>query len=172
LSNCYNVGDVTGVTGNAGGVVGYISTIGSIANVYNIGEVTGAGGTCACVGSTQSKEKVTNAYSTKALTLNTDCTLVTEEQMASGEIAYKLGEAFGQHIGVDAYPVIGGMKVLYDEGGNRYYNATTGIDDINAAEGASVEAVYDLSGRQLNALQHGINIVRMSDGTVRKVLVK
>ena len=33
-------------------------------------------------------------------------------------------------------------------------------------------AVYDLNGRRLPALQKGINIIRMSDGTVKKVLVK
>jgi hypothetical protein len=32
--------------------------------------------------------------------------------------------------------------------------------------------VYDLSGRRQNAPQRGMNIIRMSDGTTRKVLVK
>ena len=36
---------------------------------------------------------------------------VTEEQLASGEIAYKLGSSWGQLIGADATPVIGGTKV-------------------------------------------------------------
>ena len=31
---------------------------------------------------------------------------------------------------------------------------------------------YDLNGRKLNALQKGINIIRYSDGTTRKVLIK
>ena len=31
---------------------------------------------------------------------------------------------------------------------------------------------YDLSGRRQNALQHGLNLIRMSDGSVKKVLVK
>ncbi|MBR5285181.1 MAG: hypothetical protein IKU27_09065, partial [Clostridia bacterium] len=38
-------------------------------------------------------------------------TAVTEGQMASGEIAYKLGSAWGQTIGKDDYPVPGGEKV-------------------------------------------------------------
>ena len=33
-------------------------------------------------------------------------------------------------------------------------------------------SIYDLSGRKLPALQKGINIIRMSDGTSRKVMVK
>jgi hypothetical protein len=32
--------------------------------------------------------------------------------------------------------------------------------------------IYDLQGRQLAQLQPGVNIVRYSDGSVRKVLVK
>lgn len=40
-------------------------------------------------------------------------TAVTAAQMASGEVAYKLGNAYGQTIGTDAYPVLGGAKVNY-----------------------------------------------------------
>jgi hypothetical protein len=170
LSNCYNVGDITGVTSNVGGVVGYISTIGSITNIYNIGEVSGpATSTCACVGSTQAKTKVSNAYSTKEYTLNTDCTLVTEEQMASGEIAYKLGEAFGQEIGVDAYPVFGGMKVFYNETTDTYTNdEQSGVENIATDNAATPVGYYDLQGRRLSKPQRGLNIVVMSDGSVVK----
>jgi pimeloyl-CoA synthetase len=33
-------------------------------------------------------------------------------------------------------------------------------------------AVFDLNGRRLNAQKKGLNIIRMSDGTVRKVMLK
>ena len=39
-------------------------------------------------------------------------------------------------------------------------------------EQLTIDNVYDLSGRQQRKMQKGINILRMSDGTVRKVLVK
>lgn len=32
--------------------------------------------------------------------------------------------------------------------------------------------IYDVQGRQHSALQPGVNIIRYSNGTVRKVLVK
>lgn len=32
--------------------------------------------------------------------------------------------------------------------------------------------IYDVQGRQHSALQSGVNIIRYSNGTVRKVLVK
>jgi len=43
--------------------------------------------------------------------------------------------------------------------------------DGNAAA-ASVVGIYNLSGMRIDAPQRGINIIRMSDGTSRKVLVK
>lgn len=49
-------------------------------------------------------------------------------------------------------------------------SATTAVTDLNASE-ATIQAVYDLNGRKLNGLSNGINIVRMSDGTSRKVIV-
>ena len=33
-------------------------------------------------------------------------------------------------------------------------------------------SVYDVQGRKLNALQRGVNIIRMTDGTVKKVIIK
>ncbi len=39
------------------------------------------------------------------------------------------------------------------------------------AEGR-IEGIYDLNGRTLERLQRGMNIVRMSDGTTKKVVIK
>ena len=47
----------------------------------------------------------------------------------------------------------------------------TAIQSISNATDGEV-ARYTLDGRQVSAAQHGINIVRMSDGSVRKILVK
>ena len=49
------------------------------------------------------------------------------------------------------------------------------LTDIDTVEGRSHEeiSVYDLSGRNLiGKSQHGINIIRSTDGKTRKVLVK
>ena len=48
----------------------------------------------------------------------------------------------------------------------------SGIDSPITTEENSVEAIYDLSGRKLNEMQKGINIVRKADGTTVKVLKK
>ena len=47
-----------------------------------------------------------------------------------------------------------------------------GVDGTNATDDVIEIARYDLNGRKLSAPQRGINIIRMSDGTSRKVMVK
>ncbi len=53
----------------------------------------------------------------------------TEKQFASGEVAYLLGNAWGQELGVEAYPTLGGEKVYFEDG--IYYNdiITLGTDN-------------------------------------------
>ncbi len=50
-------------------------------------------------------------------------------------------------------------------------NATTSIGHQPSAI-LHQTSIYTLDGRMVSQLQHGLNIVRMSDGTVRKVMVK
>jgi|GEM_PF-3667174 len=47
----------------------------------------------------------------------------------------------------------------------------TGIQNLDT-EGLSIERIYQPDGTQVNRLQRGLNIVRLSDGTTRKVFVK
>lgn len=49
---------------------------------------------------------------------------------------------------------------------------TTGIKNVNNSSEATVVARYNVNGVQIAAPVKGINIVKMSDGTTRKVLVK
>jgi hypothetical protein len=46
-----------------------------------------------------------------------------------------------------------------------------GIDEIMATMPADAR-IFDLQGRQLTELQPGVNIIRYSNGTARKVFVK
>ena len=49
---------------------------------------------------------------------------------------------------------------------------TTAIDGVTTSDGVTVVARYNLSGVLLNEPQPGVNILKMSDGTTRKVIVK
>ena len=54
-----------------------------------------------------------------------------------------------------------------------FLNTTTGIETIKPANGnAETAAIYDVNGVRQNCLSKGINIVKMSDGTVKKVIKK
>ena len=43
--------------------------------------------------------------------------------------------------------------------------------NVKAQNGTAVER-YDLGGRKLNKAVKGVQIMRMADGTVRKIMVK
>ncbi len=100
-----------------------------------------------------------------------------------GETPAKLGEnCFGY------YATIYEQAVLYVPYGSidAYKNATDGwgrFNDIREFEptkvegtldsgDSNIEKIYDLSGRGQQRMQRGINIMRMSNGRVRKVMVK
>lgn len=53
-----------------------------------------------------------------------------------------------------------------------FINATTGINEIGSTTDANVSEIYGVNGARKSQLTKGLNIVKMSDGTVKKVLVK
>jgi hypothetical protein len=85
--------------------------------------------------------------------------------------------------------LVGGQGTVYDSGhtdhtyarfddgtdapGYLTYKASSGIKGITMD--STIEGnvpVYDIGGRRLAAPQKGINIVRMSDGTTKKIVSK
>lgn len=48
----------------------------------------------------------------------------------------------------------------------------TGIDNMNANSSAKTEAIYNVNGVRNAQLTKGLNIVKMSDGSIKKVMVK
>lgn len=54
-----------------------------------------------------------------------------------------------------------------------YLNSTpTGIDNINANSSAKAEAIFSMNGVRNAQLNKGLNIVKMSDGSIKKIMVK
>ena len=89
---------------------------GTIVNETNLG----AKAHISAFGSLNGFNSITNCYAlntTPYITTNgahdSYITVVTDEQLASGKIAYMLGSAWGQKIGTDLLPVVGGEKVYY-----------------------------------------------------------
>ncbi|MBR1516279.1 MAG: hypothetical protein IJ621_05995 [Paludibacteraceae bacterium] len=133
ITNSYNCGDIV-ANNNVGGI--YASTVNiTVTNVYNTGRVhatqsNNSGYSChgairPMANTTGTTDKVTNAYADEDFLFNElNTTIITApEAWTGGEVAYKLGDAFGQEIGVDPLPVIGGKKVYQHEiGGKTYYS--------------------------------------------------
>ena len=119
VTNCYNTGNVTG-NNQVGGVCGW-NDMGSITNCYNSGSVEGnysVGGVCG-----NSWGNVTNCYYQKDMAAGGingsdaagQAEAKTADEFQSGEVAWLLGEGWGQTIGRDNYPVLDadGTKRVY-----------------------------------------------------------
>ncbi len=121
ITNSYNCGEII-ANNNAGGIYTNNQNI-TVTNVYNTGRVhatqsNNSGYSChgairPMANTTGTTNKVTNAYADEDFLFNElNTTIITApEAWTGGEVAYKLGKAFGQEIGVDPLPVLGGMKV-------------------------------------------------------------
>lgn len=208
ISNCANYGDLTSDNKDAflGGIMGYTnSNTNTFYNNFNVGKVenTSAEGgafTSALIGRHRSH---TETFYGSNYWLKGSCTQatgespiaddkvfeVTAEQMASGEIAYKMNEYAGetiwyQTLGSDPYPVLDDTHkiVLVKEDGTYYNIDGNGIQVTPAAIAITTGVgIYDLQGRlvrtaadkdsALRGLPAGIYVVR--DGSqARKVLKK
>ena len=136
ITNSYNCGTIV-ANNNVGGIYATSQNI-TVTNVYNTGRVhatrtNGSGYSChgairPTTNTTATTDKVTNAYANEDFLFNElNTTIITApEAWSGGEVAYKLGDAFGQEIGVDPLPVIGGMQVYELEmpDGSKYYSNT------------------------------------------------
>ena len=125
ITNCYNTGIVSGQS-YVGGVNGYNKN-GTIINCYTTGEVNGTGSHVGgVIGMNLSNGTITNCYydstvyTGAAIGTNSGTTTKIEgkttEQYKTGEVAYLLqldqsDEVWGQTIGTDKYPTLGGAKV-------------------------------------------------------------
>ena len=116
ILNCYNAGNVTSLR-ESGAITGWTGGDKStIENTYNIGVITNGEGD----GFVRGGGKLVNTYTLSA----------SDTQVTSGELCYKLGAAFSQLIGTDAYPAFGDTPVSYvgDAGYATMYNTTTGYN--------------------------------------------
>ena len=67
--------------------------------------------------------------------------------------------------------VMSDLRILNAES-VRLIGESGGVDELIGNQDIVPVEYYDIMGRQHDSLQQGINIVKMSDGTARKVLVK
>ena len=76
-------------------------------------------------------------------------------------------------IGETSTEITGAEDLHLEESIEAINNALTGIDEIDTDERhAEIQEIYTMDGKRVSRLQHGLNIVKMSNGTIRKILVK
>ena len=120
VSNCYNLGDVCGDGFDVGGVMGE-NWEGTVSNCFSTGNISGDFRQTAGVVYKNYSGTVTNCYyltGTATTGGSGNVAAKSKAEFASGEIAYLLqGEqethVWGQNVGTDDYPTLGGEKVYY-----------------------------------------------------------
>ena len=177
------------VPGNCtfGGMVGYTnSSIVTIKNCLSVGTVQSAkyaqffgalNGSNSKIFNSYYKGDYVNGTSSGQKANPQEAIEVTDAQLASGEVCYKLNGdqseiVWRQTLATDAYPVLAGnhLQVWFTDGA--YSNIDPdGIRDIKAdpSDGTAGQrpAIFNLAGQRLDRMQKGINIVNG-----KKVLVK
>ena len=103
------------------------------------------------------------------------------------ELEDKLKVSFPYNVSEDTYVYIyGGLNTSNNAKGMRRAEPADGTlkiygievdskaNDIESLEVSQddIATIYNLNGHRINSLQRGVNIIRMNDGTVRKVVVK
>lgn len=157
ISNCSNTGAINGLT-MTGGIAGHMNYNGtSISNCYNTGTVNGNGASnsgAICGSSYDEENTVSNCYynsdtysgtaiGSGTYTSAETVAAKTSEEFASGAVAYLLNtndtsetDIWGQNIGTENAPVLGGTAVLAvtnENGETAYTNPenSTVLGDIN-----------------------------------------
>ena len=100
----------------------------------------------------------------------TDVFVLANKSNGVGFYHLKNGQALAANVAylriADSESIDATAKVFIED-------STTGVDAVETETNVATKAViYDIQGRQTNTMRRGVNIVRMSDGSVRKVLVK
>ena len=179
IKNCYNTGKITGSKESAGisGWLGWQTASAIVENCYNTGQVTGLDNnqTFARFGTSSGVIKLSNCYET----IGSQVTYISSDEVANGKLCYMLNNSqsenpiWYQTLGKDNYPIFDPTHgiVYYNETNNLYTNqALTGIAEIMADQ--NVAGIYSIDGKRLSRPQRGLNIIRMKDGTVKRVMVK
>lgn len=178
MTNVYNAGMITGGKESAA-ISGWLSKNAMLTNVYNVGTITPSGvSNDDTFARYRESINVGNCYelATNSKLVNA----VTEEQVKSGELCYLLngskdnGTNFYQTLGADEYPVLFAThKTVYKDGDTYKNDAGTGIEGVQSTPSVQhPAAIYTLSGIKIGQMQKGVNIVKMADGTVKKMIKK
>lgn len=111
IENCINYGRISGMSG--AGIIGLEYSSNNLTNLLNVGELNFTISYGLCV---FGSGNYYNLYSIENASLDSDpiddvTEIISNDHLTSGEVAWRLGEPFGQLIGEHTTPVLNGPKV-------------------------------------------------------------
>ncbi|MCR5534735.1 MAG: hypothetical protein K6F47_06175 [Bacteroidaceae bacterium] len=188
VKNCIFSGTIDGETSKYGGILAYCKIPGfqGVQNCLSIGKIVSNSAQQAAIIASWNggvTTAVTNNYYCLKEGSTTDVAIgnktanceaphaVTVEQLASGEVCYKLnGEnqemnsIWYQTLGEDASPVLDNThKIVFYDDVIGYHNLSddewVAIDPIIQTPDTDSKVIYNLAGQRMSRLQKGINII-------------
>ncbi len=173
IINCYNTGDIIGQR-ECGAISGWLGDNFEVVNCYNSGivapEAVDGIRTFARYNGGDGDTRFVNCFEVAG----TQVQAAEFDDVASGKLCYDLNQGAGttvfyQTLGTDEHPVLDathGIVIMKD---GQYVNG-----EEDAIETVTVnkfnEGTYTLSGTRVSSAHRGLIIVRMSDGSVKKVV--
>ena len=157
IINCYNTGDIVGQR-ECAAISGWLGDRGEVKNCYNSGTVNpeAIDGDRTFARYNGSLITFTNCYEVESRQVNS----VSSESVTDGSLCEFLNTGAGYEVYKqgDKHPVL------------NFAGEATGVEKIPTRAAKAGEMIFDLQGRRQATMQRGINIIRMADGTVKKVL--
>lgn len=98
----------------------------------------------------------------------------SDDNKATGKIVEQINDALKSY-NYNTYEKKNGGKAKLEaaiKAAEDFIKTTTGINEIGSTTDAKVSEIYGVNGARKSQLTKGLNIVKMSNGTVKKVLVK
>ena len=162
ISDSYNTGNVTAAANYAGGIMAYDGDKeGQLTNCYNIGIISGG----------EHSAPLVNVYE-NAQPNSVNCYYLTEEAsgqagekaaqaFTSGEVAYLLGDAYGQTIGTDMHPVFRNDNAVYTYtacSGKAAYTNDAALSGTTDSHHYSEDGVCTICGERLAGCKVNLTI--------------
>lgn len=177
IINCYNTGTITGQR-ECGAISGWLGDVAEVVNCWNSGFVNpeAIDGERSFVRYNGNNVKLVNCYEVEGSQVNQ----VTADDVQNGKLCFLLNKGaespvFFQTLGSDNHPVFDATHaVVYETVDGTYSNepSASGIETSVVSKNSNIQVVYSISGARQMQLQRGINIVRMADGSVKKIMKK
>ena len=166
IINCYNAGDIIGQR-ECGTISGWLGDNFEVRNCYSCGSVNpeAVDGDRTFARYNGSNYNFSNCYEVDGSQVQP----VSTSDVASGKLCYDLNQGIGsnvfyQTLGSDMHPVLIPTHGVVSYEGGQYSN---GIEAPVSSQFSAATAVYDIQGRKVTTMKHGLYI---TDG--KKVLVK